>query len=133
MEYVLITGWIIGSVIVSFIANDRGRSYIVWLVLSVVISPICSGATLLLLKDNALSVLHFKKQMTDLHNLFVAGMISSAEFSAGKSVIIDDISTKKLNGTKDEFLCELIPLFRVNILTADEINTIKVNILQCCR
>jgi hypothetical protein len=53
MEVLIILGWIPVSVLVGFIAKERGRSMIGWSLVSIVVSPLLAFVALAVVPDKS--------------------------------------------------------------------------------
>lgn len=71
----------------------------------------------------------FGRQLSKAHQLFTAGIINAAELSAKKSLYIQDLQSKTLKGEVDDFLLTIAPMKQANVLSDEEIASIKKALL----
>ncbi len=71
----------------------------------------------------------FVHQVSKARQLLAAGIIDEAEFSARKSSSILDLQFKTLKGDVDDLLLRIAPLKQANVLSDEEIASIKKALL----
>lgn len=71
----------------------------------------------------------FIRQLSKAHQLLAAGIIDAAEFSAKKASYIQDLQFKTLKGDVDDLLLGIAPMKQANVLSDEEIATIKKALL----
>jgi hypothetical protein len=67
----------------------------------------------------------FGRQLSKAHQLFTAGIIDAAEFSAKKCSCIQDLQFKTLKGDVDDVLLAIAPMKQANVLSDEEVAAIK--------
>ena len=133
-------GWVIFSVIVGILADQRGRNGVGWGFLAAMISPLLSGIILFIIPN--LKTEKEIKEKEERIKLTISGsdlllsleklwqlnekeIITDIEYSARKMKLIEDLEKRILSDSPENFLGALIPLLDKGILSKDEIEKIK--------
>lgn len=81
------------------------------------------------LKDQEISVKYFTEALKKNYKLFTAEIFSEEEYKSKKDAIINNLATKKITCSIEDFLASLITLKEQKVLSKEEINKIKLLIL----
>jgi len=80
-------------------------------------------------QEKEVSVNNFIEALKKNHKLFTAEIYSEEEYKIKKDAIINNLATKKISCSIEDFLASLISLKEQKILSIEEINKIKLLVM----
>lgn len=80
-------------------------------------------------RDKTISAEEFAGALSKTYELHRTGLLSAEEFGQRKSRVIGQLVSKKPRGLPEDFLSALIPLVKVQALSAEDVQQIKSMVL----
>lgn len=77
------------------------------------------------LQKNFVHINDFKEKLIKYHKLLINGIISQNEYNSKKSDLFNELNTKSIDSSREDFLYELIELKDNSIINTEELNLIK--------
>jgi hypothetical protein len=79
-----------------------------------------------IIESKKIDVFDFSASFEKLFSLLENNILTESEFSSRKIKVVNDLRTRIISDEPDVFLAGLIPIYKKNIITEDELKQIKL-------